>query len=235
MKMENTQKNVDFPIRQQLVALREKETFHHRLLGGKYSGTAQSIAETIRERQEVYQWLRDSIELETNQPLSNDEGLELIELLYFFQREVPQGINDSLPSVHCLWNEAEFKEHCGQEEAIKNELSKYEQTDADIKTQLPCLPPEKREILLRLLDDLSKVLREMGNQADWHQSALQDVLHNKFQFWRRRWYRTRRGPGMREEFLRRCRRRRSQRTNRCRAGFRRPRRSGSPCSCSCPR
>ena len=57
-------------------------------------------------------------------------------------------------------------------------------TNAEIKTQLLSLPPEKREILLHLLDDLSKALREMGrNQADWHQSALQDVLHNKFQFW----------------------------------------------------
>ncbi|MBB6444486.1 AAA domain-containing protein [Bacillus benzoevorans] len=183
LKLEQMKKNKD-AAQKQLVALREKETFHHRLLGGKYSGTAQSIAKIIHEQREKYHWLQDFIEMDTKIPLTNDEGLELIELLHFLNGEVQLETNGSIPPIDLLWNEAVFKERCEQEAALQNEVLKYEHSNAEIKMQLSILPSEKRERLLHLLDDLSKALHEMGNNQDeWHQSALQDVLDNKFKFW----------------------------------------------------
>lgn len=60
--------------------LREKETYKHTLPGGKYFGTAQEIAQKLKETENRYGWIPDEISPTEPCPLSQSEFSKLLEL-----------------------------------------------------------------------------------------------------------------------------------------------------------
>jgi very-short-patch-repair endonuclease len=58
---------------QQILALREQETFKHQLAGGRCSGTAAEIARQLRSDANKYAWFTDPISVAAPLPLSDNE------------------------------------------------------------------------------------------------------------------------------------------------------------------
>lgn len=59
---------------QQILALREQETFKHQLAGGRCSGTAAEIARQLRSDADKYAWFTDSIPADAPLPLAGNEA-----------------------------------------------------------------------------------------------------------------------------------------------------------------
>ncbi len=59
---------------QQILALREQETFKHQLAGGRCSGTAAEIARQLRSDADNFAWFTDSIPADAPLPLLGNEA-----------------------------------------------------------------------------------------------------------------------------------------------------------------
>jgi very-short-patch-repair endonuclease len=66
---------------QQILALREQETFTHHLAGGRCSGTAAQIARQLRSDADKYAWLADSVAPDAPLPLPPKEAAFLCQYL----------------------------------------------------------------------------------------------------------------------------------------------------------
>jgi len=169
---------------QHLRSIREKETFTHNFLNGAYSGTAQAIAKSIHTDRAKYNWLKDTIEMDTECPLSNQERIELLELLELLNDDVQAQIQYSIPPLDVLEKIDVFKQTSSREEIILKELEKFENINNEKTDQLTTINVEKRKNLRHLLSDLLKALNEIKRKdAQWLQSALQDLFQAKFRPW----------------------------------------------------
>ena len=61
-----------------LTELREKETYKHTIVDGKYSGTAEAVAKVLKTEESRYGWIPDEISTDDNSPITQQEFKDLI-------------------------------------------------------------------------------------------------------------------------------------------------------------
>ncbi|KAB2331299.1 AAA domain-containing protein [Bacillus mesophilum] len=170
--------------RHQLRSIREKDTFEHHFLNGAYKGTAQTIADQIRRERDRYSWLRDTLAMDAQCPLSQAELTELLNLLQVLDDNVQEQIQSSFPPVEVLENEEVFTQNANREKVILDELKEYGQVHSDEYNQLSILTSEKRESLSQTLHELSAVYTGLNRlNGEWVFTALDDLENSKFRPW----------------------------------------------------
>lgn len=83
----------------ELIALREKETFNHVVADGAYQGTAAAIAIRLREEADQFDWLDEAVNKEDVLPLSADEITELSSLLSAIDTATEEELIQYFPDV----------------------------------------------------------------------------------------------------------------------------------------
>ena len=75
-----------------IMAIRESETFSHRVANGYYSGTAAQIARMLKKEEKLYSWFTDTISVEDSLPLSKEElsclCRDIVELDYEIEKKL---------------------------------------------------------------------------------------------------------------------------------------------------
>lgn len=82
-----------------LLALRERESYHHNVAGAAYSGTAARIAERIRVEHHSFDWFLDAISENDACPLSSSEIASLKALIGSIDQGTEEELTKYLPVV----------------------------------------------------------------------------------------------------------------------------------------
>jgi very-short-patch-repair endonuclease/16S rRNA G527 N7-methylase RsmG len=180
----STRKERDAFLKQQIRAIREKETYQHNFLNGMYKGTAQTIANKLNSERSKYSWLTDRIEMDTPLPLTNDEALELVALLDELDKDIQEQIQLSLPDATVLIEASEFKNLVGKELQLINQQQAFDRTIQAGLDSLIQIPVENRLNLKNNLIELSHSLLTIDSiNEEWISKAKQDLFSGKFRPW----------------------------------------------------
>lgn len=83
----------------ELIGLREKETFNHVVADGAYQGTAAAIAIRLRDEADMFGWLDDAVNKDDVLPLSADEITELSCLFSAIDTATEEELTQYFPDV----------------------------------------------------------------------------------------------------------------------------------------
>jgi len=162
-----------------LTELREKETFKHAIIDGKFTGTAQEISTTVNQLDEIYGWISDTISSEEPCPLTNQEFSHLLELYRKFRNERRQELQLRRISVSSTFSPEEFIELVAKEESYKHEAQSLE-SDIHIRAlyeKLKACEVGKRQELLNVLKQLDKAKSDACRRPiKWLKDAVCAIL-----------------------------------------------------------
>ncbi|CAK8714698.1 RecBCD enzyme subunit RecD [Candidatus Electronema halotolerans] len=174
---------------QQILALREKETFTHQLAGGRCSGTAAEIARQLRSDADKFAWFTDSIPADAPLPLLGNEA----DFLCKYFAEVSQAdekeltlqlpASETLPPVSKV--EAAFqKEAAAKEKAAPGAEWLQRLQWSDQVVMLLC----GKEALCSLhqqAQDMAAAFRTLRQKPmPWLEKATHEILSGQDRIWR---------------------------------------------------
>ncbi len=171
-----------------LRAIRERETFKHNLLNGKYNGTASDIAKQISQKREQYKWVEglvDSGNLETS-PIGNSEALELLQLFRDLDLEDINETEKIMPSPIDLPTLEAFSENKKNED----ELLKKQSFNDGLRQEL--LYENFEKISIDLINDLQKSLKRLIDSRQnvlnhcepWVEKTVSNIISERDREWK---------------------------------------------------
>lgn len=171
-------------IKVSLTELREKETYKHSIVDGKYNGTAQEIGAMLSAAEDRYGWIDDTIDVNDLSPLSTAEIKELVVLCRKFTKEYLQEILLRRINIKDIFSPEEFVEvvekeqtYKVREEVIENDITLRIQYD-----KLKCTDPTKRNGLLSALRLLEKAKADACRRPlPWLNNAVSEMLGDQDQ------------------------------------------------------
>ena len=183
-EIKHLQSEIDLKKREEVRALadlrtiREAETFKHSLKFGSYSGTLKTIAAQIRSEESDYSWVGVLPREDVDAPLSNDEAIELLELLRQFNPAYETEVVQFIPNVASLPVPSEFSAIAKNELSAKEKFTAYSDCKC-IKEYalLDKLDKSTREHLQSVLDRLVMKVEQLSDEAfQWAKEAVYQVL-----------------------------------------------------------
>jgi len=170
-------------VRVSLTELREKETYKHSIINGKFDGTAQAIGRKIREDENRYGWIPDEISSEDLPPVTQVEFTRLIQSYRKFNKDYQKELSlkrikhDGLISpekfVEMVEKEQKYK---NLENEIKNNIQLHLLYDKLRKTD-----SSKRKKLLDSLNALEKVKSDACRRPlPWLKDAVSSILGDQY-------------------------------------------------------
>uniref|UniRef100_UPI00405673D1 AAA domain-containing protein n=1 Tax=Candidatus Electronema sp. TaxID=2698783 RepID=UPI00405673D1 len=166
---------------QQILALREQETFKHQLAGGRCSGTAAEIARQLRSDADNFAWFTDSIPSDAPLPLAGNEA----DFLRKYFTEVSQAdekeLTLQLPAAETLPPLSKV-EAAFQKEAAAKEKAPLQWPDQVF--MLLC-GKEALRSLHHQAQDMTAAFRTLRQKPmPWIDKAADDVLSGQSRIWR---------------------------------------------------
>lgn len=166
-------------VRISLTELREKETYKHSIINGKFNGTAQEIGRKIRENENRYGWIPDEISSEDLPPITQDEFKGLVYAHRKFNRNYQNELlqkrikhDELIPSEKFIEIVEKEQKYKNLENEIKNNIQlrllydKLKNTDSS-----------KRKRLLDSLNALEKVKADACRRPlPWLKNAVFLIL-----------------------------------------------------------
>jgi len=170
-----------------LLALREAETYRHTVADGAYSGTATQIARKLREDEAAYSWFRDKLPSDAQLPLTAGDIECMCRDLVELDQATEKQLSRFIPDPHCDLPESNalrelLKEEKAAKENVKKNAELYQSPDG--RKLLQC-DREKVEVLCSCLSDLVVAAGSVRNRPmAWIPEAVYDVLTGKDTPWK---------------------------------------------------
>lgn len=171
-----------------LRAIRERETFKHNLLRGKYTGTASDIAKQISHERDKYMWIEGLVDLSNFEapPISNSEATELLKLFRDLNLEDINETEKIMPSPEELISVDSFREHRKNEIKLLNKQIKFDELRQEQ------LYEKFKSINVALIDDLHKALKHLIDSRQnvlnhcelWVETAVSNIISERDREWK---------------------------------------------------
>lgn len=159
--------------------LREKETYKHSIVGGKYTGTAQEIAQQLKEKENICGWIPDEISESEPCPISQVEFSRLLELYRQFNSSRCKELLLKRVKTSVIFSPEAFVEMVENEQKFKESEINIEK-DIDrclLYEKLRRVDSMKRKKLLEALRTLEKVKIEACRRPlSWLKEAVYSIL-----------------------------------------------------------
>jgi superfamily I DNA and/or RNA helicase/very-short-patch-repair endonuclease len=159
--------------------LREKETYKHSLVGGKYSGTAQEIAQKLKENENRYGWIPDEISETEPYPLSQSEFSRLLDLYRQFNSSKCKELALKRVKTSELFSPEAFIEMVENEQKFKECETNIEKDIGQrlLYEKLKLVDSARRKNLLDSLKTLEKLKIEACRRPlPWLREAVYAIL-----------------------------------------------------------
>lgn len=167
-----------------LTELREKETLKHSIVEGKFTGTAQEISTHLKQIEDRYGWIPDSIHPIDKCPLTNKDFKLMLELYRKFHDELRKELLLKRIRVDSIFTPEEFVEIVEKEETFKQNANTLEK-DIHLRAlydKLKNCDQSKREELLNCLRQLEKAKTEACRRPlPWLKDAVYAMLGDQDQ------------------------------------------------------
>lgn len=169
-----------------LRSIREADTYHHPLCFGTYEGTAQAIANRLREEESQYSWVLTRPKEEEEPPLSNPEAMELLRLLRIIDSNQEEELSKKMVDPSALIDPSEFVSLV-RKEALA--LARHEATAARRRhpsyAVLVSAPQDPRRALVERLSDLRTAYEAVARHIQpWAREAATHALADRDRAWR---------------------------------------------------
>lgn len=171
-------------IKVSLRELREKEVYKHTIIDGKFSGTAQSIAQRLKETEDRYGWIDDEINSNDLPPLSTIEFKRSLKLYRKFNETLCKELTLKRIKSSDIFTPEEFVEMVENEQKYRE---REHQIESDIHLRilydkLKKTDVGKRRNLLNSLRTLEKVKSEACRRPlPWLKEAVYAILGDQDQ------------------------------------------------------
>ena len=180
----STLRKIHQEIKVSLRELREKEVYKHTIIDGKFSGTAQSIAQQLKDTENRYGWIDDEINSNDPPPLLTTEFKRLLELNCKFNDALRKELTLKRIKSSDIFTPEEFVEMVEKEQKCRE---RERQIESDIHLRilydkLKKTDVEKRRNLLDSLRTLEKVKSEACRRPlPWLKEAVCAILGDQDQ------------------------------------------------------
>jgi len=180
----STLKKISQEVKVSLRELREKEIYKYNIIDRKFNGTAQSIAQQLKETENHYGWIPDEIKSSDLPPLLNMEFKRLLELYRKFNDELCKELAFKRINPSDIFTPEEFVEMVENEQRCKE---REDQIESDIHLRilydkLKKTDAEKRKNLLNSLRTLEKAKTEACRRPlPWLKEAVYAILGDQDQ------------------------------------------------------
>ena len=171
-------------IKLSLREMREKETYKHSIVDGRFNGTAEFIAQQLKQTENRYGWISDEITSDTPPPLTQNEFKELLGLHCGFNKEYRKELALKRPQLSDLFSPEEFVEMVEKEQRYKQ---REQEIQGDIKLRILYDKLKKTDAIKRtgLLSSL-RVLEKARDEAvrrplPWLGEAVSSILGDQDQ------------------------------------------------------
>lgn len=169
-----------------LRAIREAETYHHPPRFGTYEGTAQAIAERLREEEPRYSWISAQPDEKEEPALSNIEAAELLRLLQNIDDAREEELTKETVDPDSLITPDDFLAH------VRKEAEAYARYNAVVGRRThPSYVPlastswDQRSKLADGLSDLRVAYQALlGHVQPWLREAATQILADQDRSWR---------------------------------------------------
>lgn len=170
--------------KEELSAIREKETYKYEGIANKYFGTAEEIAKELNNEKDKLGWIPDIINPEELNPISNEEFNYLIDLGQKFNTDSINGLSLKRIKINDIFSPDEY------EEIIENEKNYLEnekliENDYNLKKlydNFKNLSKDIRKNLLETLLNLDKAKSEACRRPlKWLKEAVYAILGDQDQ------------------------------------------------------
>lgn len=170
-----------------IVALRERETYKHIIADGEYSGTAAEIARRLKQEEDVFSWLQDTIAPDVKLPLSREELSCLCRDIVQIDDETERQLSLRLPNSKIDLPASETlktlfaRERDGKERVAENaELLQSSEARILLKAE-----KEFIQLLAQRIGELIIAIEAIQKRPlEWIRGAIYDVLTDKDTPWR---------------------------------------------------
>lgn len=170
-----------------IIALREQETYKHIVADGEYTGTAAEIARRLKQEENVFAWLQDTIAPDGRLPLSREEINCLCRDIVQIDNETERQLSLALPDPKTDLQETESlkslfaRENAGKElVALNAEL--LQSTEARVLLKVG---KESVQLLTQSVSDLITAIENIHKRPmEWIRNAVYDVLTDRDTPWR---------------------------------------------------
>lgn len=165
-----------------LQELREKETYKHSIIDGKYYGTAQAIADKIKNEENQYGWIQDDIDSDKSAPLTDNEFDALIHMHNKFKSKEQHNISSKRIKSSEIFTAEEFIEIVKEEQKYSKQAEQSNKNESlrNLKKILSKKAAVKRMNLLDSLKNSERTINEAKNKPfDWIKKAVYDVLSDQ--------------------------------------------------------
>lgn len=172
-------------IDRRLRSIRESETHSHTIANGKYHGTAARIAEAVNRDKATYEWFTDTVPLDQDCPVHENDLRSVLMALRRFTIEKRRVMNliwpDNLPSPEEISNLFTREQNAIKEEArlinwaddqIADHLSRVDlKTIAEIRDSFSDFENKYRQLLALPYPWVNNALRDVtgGNSSIWRE------------------------------------------------------------------
>lgn len=162
-----------------LAELREKETYKHTIVDGKYNGTAEEIAKRLKNEESRYGWIPDEISAEDPQPITHQELKNLIASCRKFSKEYQKELSQKRVFPTDVFPPEEFVQLVNSEQKF---VCIEQGMDTDIKVRMLYekirkADSIKRGKLLHALQELEKARSEACRRPlPWLKEAVSEIL-----------------------------------------------------------
>ncbi len=102
-----------------LRALRERETHRHSLGIGDYDGTAQQIAQRLAREDSSFEWIPDTVSVESESPFTSSEASRFLEMLRYLDASKIRSLETLSISSEDIPFPEEFGEFVHREESAR--------------------------------------------------------------------------------------------------------------------
>ena len=170
-----------------IVALREQETYKHVIADGDYSGTAAEIARKLKQEEDVFSWLQDTIAPDVKLPLSREELSCLCRDIIQIDDETERQLSLRLPNCKIdLPESAALKSLFARERAGKERVAENAESLQSAEARI-LLKAEKEfiRLLAQRIGELILAIETIQKRpSEWIRGAIYDVLTDKDMPWR---------------------------------------------------
>ncbi len=164
---------------------REIETYQHQVADGSYSGTAQQIAQQIKEDQNKFSWIADDIEENEPRTLSSSEFAELVKLYRELPDEYCAELQQKIVSRENVPDIASFVKMVTDEKAAKQNLEVHSSRHQSFRFRiLEQLPDDDISSLRSSISALIAARGSIKNRFAWVPQAVSDILTDNDTPWK---------------------------------------------------
>ncbi len=169
----------------ELLALREAETYHHPVLFGSYQGTKQTIAKRLGAEEPRYSWISVEPDEGDEPPISDVEALELLRLMREIDSRLEGELSKELIDPDLFIDPAKFVELVRNEsEAIAQYQAAEHHRDHPQYQPLLGVPREYRKALINALYDFRAAYETLLHHGlPWVKEAASQILTDRDRTW----------------------------------------------------